>query len=166
MILRKRGSSVLTLQTFQRCFNVVLWLTQRHDVIQRQINVETKSYISTVKFTTSNNVESMLCISTLIWKTLDNVQRRLPYSTSTFTTLNVEKTLWKWPFLKITKQIISNRIHRIQSFNYYFIIFFTFLAILRRICWRVLTRLQKFSKDHKRYCIPRTWFKLAHFVNY
>ena len=56
---------VTTQQTFQRCFNVVFWLTPRRDVGQRQINVETTLCISTLKFTTSNNVESTLCISTL-----------------------------------------------------------------------------------------------------
>ena len=30
---------VTTQQTFQRCFNVVFWLTPRRDVGQRQINV-------------------------------------------------------------------------------------------------------------------------------
>ena len=46
---------------------------RRREVGQRQINVETMLYISTLKFTTSNNVESTLCISTLTWTTLDNV---------------------------------------------------------------------------------------------
>ena len=55
-----------SVQTFQRCFNVVFWLIQRRDVGQRQINVETTLCISTLEFTTSNNVESTLCISTLI----------------------------------------------------------------------------------------------------
>ena len=43
---------------------------------------------------------------------------------------NVETTLWKWPFLKRTKQIISNWIHGIRSFNYYFILFFTLFPML------------------------------------
>ena len=144
-------------QTFQFCFNVVFLLIQRHEVGQRQINVETTLCTSTLEFTMSNNVESTLCISTLIWTTLDNVETTLSFSTSSFTTLvNVETTLWKWPFLKITKQIISNKIHGIQSFNYYFIIFFTLLPMLRGICWRVLARPRKFFKDHERYCIART----------
>ena len=54
-----------TQQTFQRCFNVVFWLTRRCDVGQCQINIETTLCISTMKFTTFNNVESTLCISTL-----------------------------------------------------------------------------------------------------
>ena len=69
---------------------------------------------------------------------------------------NVETTLWKWPYLKRTKQIISNRIHGIQSFNCYFIIFITFLPMLRGICRSVLVRPWKFFKDHERYCIART----------
>ena len=99
---------------------------RRCDVVQRQITVETTLCILTLEFTTSNNVESMMCISTLIWTTLDNVETTLSFSTLIWTALvNVEITLWKWPFPKRTKQIISNRIHGIRSFNYYFIIFFT-----------------------------------------
>ena len=57
--------SKTTQHIFQRCFNVVFWLMRRHDVGQRQINVETTLYISTLKFTTSNNVETTLSFSTL-----------------------------------------------------------------------------------------------------
>ena len=134
-------------QTFQRCFNVIFWLMRRRDVGQRQINVETTLCISTLDFTTSSNVESMLCISTLIKTTLDKVETTLSFSTLIWTTLvNVETTLWKWPFLKRTKQIISNRILGIRSFNYYFIIFFTLLPMLSWICRRVLARPRKFFK--------------------
>ena len=92
-------------QTFQRCFNVVFWLTQHRDVGQRQINIETTLCISMLKFT-SNNVESMLRISTLTWTTSDNIETTLPFSTSSFTTLvNVETTLWKWQLLKRTKKL-------------------------------------------------------------
>ena len=148
---------VLTQQIFHRCFNVVFWLVQRRDVGQRQINVETTLCISALDLTTSNNVESTLCISTLIWTTLDNVETTLSFSTSSFTTLvNVETTLWRWPFLKRTKKIISNKIHGIESFNNYFITFFTLLTMLRGICRRVLARPRKFLKDHRRYCIART----------
>ena len=62
----------------------------------------------------------------------------------------------KMAFLKITKQIISNKIYGIQSFNYYFIIFFTLLPMLRGICWRVLAGPWKFFKDYDIYCIART----------
>ena len=133
---------VWTHQTFQRCFNVIFWLMRRRDVGQRQINVETILCISTLDFTTSNNVESMLCISTLIKTTLDKVETTLSFSTL----VNVETTLWKWPFLKRIKQIISNRILGIRSFNYYFIIFFTLLPMLSWICRRVLARPRKFFK--------------------
>ena len=61
--------------------------------------------------------------------------------------------LWKWPFLKRTKQIISNRILGIRSFNYYFIIFFTLLPMLSWICRRVLARPRKFFKYYERFCI-------------
>ena len=129
-------------------------MIRRLDAGQRLINVETTVFISTLEFTTSNNIESMLCISTLIWTTLDNVETTLSFPTSSFTTLvNVETTLWKWPFLKRTKQIISNRIHRFQSFNYYFIFFFTLLPMLRGICRRALARPWKFFKDHERNCL-------------
>ena len=104
---------------------------RRRDVGQRQITIETTLCISTMEFTTSNNVESMLCISTLIWTTLENVETTLSSSTLIWTALvNVETTLWKWPFLKWTKQIISNWIHGIRSFNYYFILFFTLFPML------------------------------------
>ena len=116
--------SVSAQQTFQRCFNVVFWPMWHRDVGQSQINVETTLCIPTLKFTTSYNVGSTLRISTLTWTTLDNVETTLSFSTSSFTTLvNVETTLWKWPLLKRTKKNYSNRIPRIQSFNYYFIIF-------------------------------------------
>ena len=47
------------------------------------------------------------------------VETTLSFSTPSFTMLvNVETTLWKWLFLKITKQILSNKIHGIQSLNY------------------------------------------------
>ena len=145
-----------TQQTFQRCFNVVFWLIRRCDVGERHINVETTFYISTLGFTTSNNVESILCTSTLIWTTLDNVKTTLSFLMSSFTTLvNVETTLWKWPFLKRTIQIISNRIYRIQSFNYYFTIFFTLLPMLKEICLRTFARLRNFIKNHERYYIAR-----------
>ena len=86
----------------QRWNNVVYFNLEIYNVKQRWINVDIK---------TLDNVETTLSFSTLIWTLL----------------VNVEITLWKWPFLKRTKQIISNRIHGIRSFNYYFIIFFTLL---------------------------------------
>ena len=48
----------------------------------------------------------------------------------------------------------SNKMHGIQSFDYYFIIF-TLLPILR-VCRRVLAKPRKFLKDHEKYCIART----------
>ena len=105
MIMRLKCHVTLGV-TFQRCFNVVFWLMRRRDVGQHQINVETTLCISTLEFSTSNNVESVLCISTLIWTTL----------------VNVETMLWKWPFLKKTKQI--------RSFNYSFTAFFNLLPML------------------------------------
>ena len=108
--------------TFQRCFNVAFWLMRRRDMGQHQINVETTLFISTLEFSTSNNVESVLCISTLIW-TLDDVETTLSFLTLIWTTLvNVETMLWKWPFLKKTKQI--------RSFNYSFTTFFNLLPML------------------------------------
>ena len=112
---------------FQRC----LLVGATSDVGQRQINVETTLCISTSEFITSNNVESMLCISTLIWTTLDNLETTLSFSALIWTTLaNVETTLWKWPFLKRKRQIISKRIYGVRSFNYFFVFFFTLLHML------------------------------------
>ena len=92
-------------QAFQRCFNVVIRLIWRCDVRQRQINVETKLYLSTLKLSTLSNVESTLSISTLILTTLDNVETMLLFSTSSFTTLiNVKTTLWIWPVAKRWKE--------------------------------------------------------------
>ena len=59
-------------------------------------------------------------------------------------------------FKKNKNKNISNRIHEIQSFNYYFIIFFSLLPMLRRIYRRVLAKSRKFLKDHEKYCIART----------
>ena len=85
------------------------------------------------------------------------VETTLLFSTSSFSTLvNVETTLWKWPFLKRAKHITSNRIQRIQRFNYYFIVFFTLLPSITGICPQVLARLQKTFKGHKKYCIAST----------
>ena len=57
---------------------------------------------------------------------------------------------------KNTNRIQTNRIHTIQSFNYYFIFFFTFLPMLKGICQKVLAQPRKFSKDYETYCIART----------
>ena len=139
------------MQILQRCFNLLFWWIQRCDMGQCKINVETTLCISTLELITSNNVESMLCISTLIWATLDNVETTLLFSTLIWTMLiNVETTLWKLPFLKRTKQIISNRKHGIRSFIYYFIIFSTLLSMLSWICQRVLSSPQKFFKYYER----------------
>ena len=61
----------------------------------------------------------------------------------------------KMTFSKKNKKKISNRIHGIQSFNYYFIIF-ALLPILRGICRRVLAKPRKFLKDYEKYYIART----------
>ena len=96
------------------------------------------------------NVESTLRISMLIWTTLDNV----------------ETTLWKWPFPKMTKKIILNSIHWIESFNYYFIILFILFRILGRICWRILAMSQKFLKIMKNTTALQEFnLTLLHFVN-
>ena len=65
--------------------------------------------------------------------TSHNVETTLIFSTWGFTTfVNDETKLWKWPFPKITtSKIISNWIHWIESFNYYFIIFSFLFPILR-----------------------------------
>ena len=56
---------------------------------------------------------------------------------------------------KKNEKIISNRIHRIQSFNYYFLIF-TLLPMLRGICVKALAKQQKFLKDYEKKCIVTT----------
>ena len=97
-------------------------------------------------------------ILTLIWTTLDNVETTLSFSTLSFTTLkNVETTLWKWPFLKRTEtKLFQIEQTGIQSFNYYFIIFFTLPPMLRRICRRELAKSRKVLK--------RSW-KILHCKN-
>ena len=67
----------------------------------------------------------------------------------------------KMSISKENKKKISNRILGVQSFNRYFIIFFTSLPMLREICRRVLAKPRKFLKDHGKYCIARTSFKGA-----
>ena len=62
----------------------------------------------------------------------------------------------KMTIFKKNKKIISNRIHGIQSFNYYFIIFFTLLPMLWGICLRVIVKPWKFLQDHEKYCIAKT----------
>ena len=66
---------------------------------------------------------------------------------------NVEKvTISK----KNKQKNVSNRIYGIQSFNYYFLIFFTLLLMLRGICRRVFTKPRKLLQDLEKYCISRT----------
>ena len=50
---------------------------------------------------------------------------------------------------KSNSKNISNRIRGIQSFNFYFITFFSLLPMLRRICLGVLAKPRKFLKDEK-----------------
>ena len=57
--------------------------------------------------------------------------------------------------LKRTKNVISNRIHGIESFNYCFIIF-NLLPMLRGICRKVLAKPRKFLKHYEKYCIATT----------
>ena len=54
------------------------------------------------------------------------------------------------------KKVIIIWIHWIQNFNDYLIILFTLVAVLKGISWRTLAKLQKFFKDHVKYCIART----------
>ena len=56
--------SFITQQIFHRCFNFGFRLIWRRDVVQRQINVETTLFTTTLKFTTLNNVKLALSIST------------------------------------------------------------------------------------------------------
>ena len=55
-------------------------------------------------------------------------------------------------FQKEQKKIISNWIHWIQSFNCYFIIFFTLPLILWGICKRILAKPQKLRSWKILYC--------------
>ena len=101
----------LTQQTFQPWFNVVFRLIWRRDVAQRQINVETTLWTSTMKLTTLNNSETTLYFSTLNWTKLDNVERTLSFSTSIFTMLgNIKTTLQIWPFEKKIKPRFKSKI--------------------------------------------------------
>ena len=99
-----------TPETFHYCHNVAVRVIWRCDVGQCQINVETTLCMSTVTFAMLNNVKSTstLSNSTLILTTLDNLETL--NSASSFTTIiNVETTLWIWPFkmLKSTKNIVE-----------------------------------------------------------
>ena len=79
-----------TQEDFQRGLNVVARVIWRHDVGKCQINLETTL---------------CMCISTLILTTLDNVKTMLLFSKSSFIMLiNVETTLWVWPFSKSWKE--------------------------------------------------------------
>ena len=61
------------------------------------------------------------------------------------------------------KKIISNWIHWIQSFHYYFKILFTSLPMLRGIYQRVLAKPWKFLKDQ---IMKNTMFQELQFVKY
>ena len=137
-----------TQKTFQRCFNVVIWFTWRHDEGQRQINIETTLCISALECTTSSKVEPTLCISMLIWTILDYLETTLSFSTSSFTTLvNVETMLWKWPFPKKKSFQIEYTEFKVSIIS--------LLPMLREMCWRNLAEQQKFLKDHEKYCTAR-----------
>ena len=69
----------------------------------------------------------------------------------------------KMTILKRTKKK-SNRMHGIQSFNYYFIIFFTLLSLLRVICRRVLVKPRKILKGHEKYSTALQGLNLNHFT--
>ena len=118
----------------QRRNNVVYFNVEIYNVEQRRINV--------VYFSVDmNNLR----------------QRRSTVVIFSFEFYNIGKrrnNVVKMTFSKKNKKI-SNRIQRIQSFNYYFIIF-TLLSMLRGICRRILAKPRKFLKDYEKYCIART----------
>ena len=92
-------------ETFQRGLSVVVRVIWLHDVGQCQSNVETTLRMSALRFTTLSNVKSTLSVSTLILTTSDNVKIMPLFWTSSFITLiNVETTLWIWPFSKSWKE--------------------------------------------------------------
>ena len=70
----------------------------------------------------------------------------------------------KMTAFKKNKKNISNRMHGIQSFNYFII--FTLLPMLRGIFRKVLGKPRKFLKDFEKYCIERTQFQPLPFINY
>ena len=136
-------------------FNVAFWLIWRRDTTGDNVKSPLKQH-----YVFQSNVKTTLFISTLMWTTLNNVETTLSFSTSSFTTLfNVETTLWRWPFPKKNKKIISNWTHWIQSFNCCFIIFFTLLPIFKRDMLKNTCKATKIK-------IMRTWFKPLHFVKY
>ena len=145
---RDHPANISTL--FQCC--LLVDTTSRHGTTSNQC-WNNAMYFNVGILTTSNNIESTLCISMLIWTTLDNIETMLSFSMSSFTTLvNVETMLWKHPFPKRIKKIqikSSNRMHEIESFNYYLIIFFTLLPMLRGTCKRVLAKPQSSYKIMK-----------------
>ena len=122
-----------TQKTFQRCFNVVIWFTWRHD--------DNDNVKSTLK-------QPTFCISMLIWTILDYLETTLSFSTSSFTTLvNVETMLWKWPFPKKKSFQIEYTEFKVSIIS--------LLPMLREMCWRNLAEQQKFLKDHEKYCTAR-----------
>ena len=142
------SSSEITQQTFQHQFNVVFRLVWRRNVTQRQINVETTLYMSTLKSTTQNNVETKLCFSTLNWTTLGNV----------------ETTVRIWPFKKKYKPRFKAKVIFLNFKKYVGLnIFLHFFPILREICKRTFAEPQKILK-HRIYWITKSIFKPSHFV--
>ena len=125
-------------QTFQRCFNVVFWLIRRRDVGKLQINVETMYFNVDI-----NNVRQRRNHVVILNVDMNNAGKR-------------QNNAVKMSIFKKKKQIISNRIHKIRTFNYYFRIFFTLLPIVSWICRRVLARPRKFFKYNERFCIAIT----------
>ena len=88
-----------TQETFQCGLSVVVRVIWLRDVRQCQSNVETTLRMSALRFTTLSNVKSTLSVSTLILTTSGNVKIMPLFWTSSFITLiNVETTLWIWPF--------------------------------------------------------------------
>ena len=147
--------TVSTQHTFQRCLLV--------DTTSRRRTTSNHRWKNVMCFNVGiYNVEQRWINVAYFNVDMDNIRQRW----NNVVIFNIEfhnvgknrKMLWKWMFPKRTKKKkdILNWIHGIQSFNYYFIIFFTLLPVLIGICRRVLVKPRKLLKDHDEYCIART----------
>ena len=134
----------ITQQTFQRRFNVGFRLIWRRDVAQRQINIETTLFISTLNLTALYVVETTFFFLTSIFTTS---KQRCEYDHLKKNQVSIQKQNNIFHLQRICWA--QNLVH--------------FFPIWREICKRIFPEPQKFLK-HRINWIAKSIFKPSHFV--
>ena len=135
----------ITQQTFQRRFKVVFRLIWRRDVAQRQINIETRLFISKLNLTTLYIVETTFSFLTSIFTTS---KQRCEYDHLKKNQVSIQK---QNNIFHLQKICWAQNLH--------------FFPIWREICKRILPESQKFLKRRINW-ITKSMFKTSHVVKY